>query len=70
MYLDEQRVIEVKTNVNEPLPALLTQFATYLEERGLRPLTVKRYQRSMLLLLPKLGTSTEKYDITVDHRTR
>jgi site-specific recombinase XerD len=47
------------------MPALLTQFATYLEERGLRPLTVKRYQHSMLLLLPKLGTSTEKYDITL-----
>jgi site-specific recombinase XerD len=65
MYLHEQGIIEVKTNINEPIPLLLTQFAMFLEERGLRPVTVKQYQNSMLFLMPKLGTSTEKYDIAL-----
>lgn len=65
MYLHEQGVIQVKTNETKAIPLLLTQFATYMEECGLRPVTVKQYQKSMLILMPMLGTNADKYDIAL-----
>jgi integrase/recombinase XerD len=65
MYIDEQGIIEVETVQHDSLPPLIVSFTEYLKDRGLRPETVKQYRCSMLLLLPKLGPNTEKYDITL-----
>ncbi|PKG95261.1 integrase [Paraglaciecola sp. MB-3u-78] len=65
MYLDEQGIIEVNTVQHDSLPPLIVSFTEYLKDRGLRPVTVKQYRCSMLLLLTKLGPNTEKYNITL-----
>jgi len=65
MYLDERGIIKVRTVQHDSLPPVIASFTEYLKDRGLRPVTIKQYRCSMLLLLPKLGPNTEKYNIAL-----
>ncbi len=62
IYLKNQGVIDFETTSHRSTPALSTLFIEHLRQRGLSPLTIKKYLASVSILIPKLGSSTEKYE--------
>ncbi|MEY8199514.1 MAG: tyrosine-type recombinase/integrase [Colwellia sp.] len=65
IYLDKKGVIDLGTAPYKSIPPLIALFSEYLHQRGLSPLTIKKYQASVSILIPKLGSSTEKYEPTL-----